>query len=258
MNFTKTIKINFKRFGKEDVVALWRIVEDCVKRYGGRATIEISNDSQSVSSECDDIFNTNSFLKKRIRAIQMSYYGNDSSRISVYVDHSDAVMFSLSKIRIEGSDESWVSLWHQRLQESVDGLRAIPLVSRFWLCGGAYVLYGAIGAMVFNLVINVLVPYLKSIMSILSLQFVVVAGLLMALFILGGAGVQGLRHLFPAVEIDVNGDYARIRGRVSKILIWVITCIVVPVLLALYLIPIFESWHKAEDPQPKVFRPVDA
>lgn len=230
MKFSRSIPIKFKRFEKEDIIALWRIVSG-VDAANGDAEITIDNGGQEVTSNKEDIFETSRFLKKDIRSIKMRYYSCDSlKRIHLNIERCESRLFSYNKISIEGDSEEWVDAICQKFTDSLDDVRRVPLISIIWTSGGCWVLsviYCSLGC---HFLFDAVAPFVKDITDIFVLRMLLFL-VILALAIGFVVWLNKISFMFPSVEIDVNRKLADVRSRTATIFWWVAAALVIPVLI---------------------------
>lgn len=236
MVFTKTIRIREKVFSRDDIIALWAFVSQQSKtQCAGEASISIKNKDQDVSSSSDDIFSTNNFIKKPIESIRIYYRSKDwTSKIEVTIAAEASYLFARSEAVVTGGAEEWVDACSERLRDILNDVKGTPWVTPIVRKGGMLVLAAAFIWVCWYVFMSSIVPLIKSITDILWLRFGFAGGYFVCVGWLYWR-VMKLDELFPVVDIDIGGARHSARQRMAKMVWALLSSIVIPVAIGLWL-----------------------
>lgn len=236
MVFTKTIRIKDKVFSKDDIVALWAFISQQSKtQYAGETTISIRNKDQDVSSSSDDVFSTSNFIKKPIESIRIYYRSKDwTSKIELTIAVETSYLFVRSEVVVAGGAEEWVDSCSEKIRDILNDVKGSAWMTPIVHKGGMVVLGGGLGAIMMLVFTSFVLPLIKTVTDILWLRFVLTIGYF------GCAGwffwqLMKVDEFFPVVDIDIGGTHHSGQQRLAKMIWGLISSIVLPIIIGLWI-----------------------
>lgn len=247
MKFEKTLKIRNKIFSDADIRALWNFVANQVKTdLKGTAEISVVNDDETVSSQCDDIFSTENYLRKNIKRLEFRYISKDSnSRLTVIIEYATwPDIFSGNYICIQGGTSDWVELCAARVHHLLTNVSTTSLPVRLYSKSCLLITMILFIIALVVLWIDFIVPAIRTLQptpvvkAMLSLAVTLVVLLISSIWFWF---VGRMLSFHPIVSIDVNGMMCARNRKICKSVKWFLCSVVLPLLLG-WISTRFPSW----------------
>jgi hypothetical protein len=234
----------------EAVRALVKIIDEAKKglpkpkEYSYvRFSYEVTaSDGSRYSSETPELFKLLDTKQIERVAIQLWDSGNDAGIDVDLFQGNFASSSVLNRIRVMGTDSTWVSGTSDKLRVAVSEFRkqdAWPRAYQEWLLIISALIFGRIafriGSYVFTHIIRIVVtiPFLEIVpgnewlLMLLRWLWIFLLGIPFALPL-----VTYLTELWPSVEFRMGYDWQQLLGERKKRLVWFCTAVILPLLVS--------------------------
>lgn len=234
MYFRKNGKLTGRLISEEDIKDIAAFFEGLAENWGGRCSFQIEHRSgDSVTVETTDIFSSDRFKRKRIRAISFHYRGSDCcNEVTLNLQEICVMAHLLNDYEVAGISEKWVNDITMRLTELLDGIPRLNWVRRLICLPWALIVYLAYQMAMDGIMVAQGYEYGVR-PETGNYTFIPAKGYFLGCWMIFLGIIALTAYLYPEVEFGFGAHRYINRHTTRKVIGWIMTSLIVPIILNL-------------------------